>query len=98
MAAHRLKVPDGSAIARTLHYSLTHWTALTHYLESTSSQFAGLRGNREPFATMPSGVSGTKLSSTAEPAGTTVLGKFYPGCRGHRSSGSAAVRSSASWP
>jgi hypothetical protein len=61
MAAHRLRVPDGSAIAKALDYSLTPWTALTRHLESTSSQFAGLRGNREPFATMPSGVSVTDM-------------------------------------
>jgi transposase len=33
MAAHRLKVPDGSAIAKALDYSLTRWTALTRYLD-----------------------------------------------------------------
>jgi len=29
----RLKVPDGSAIAKALDYSLTRWTALTRYLD-----------------------------------------------------------------
>ena len=33
MIAHRLKVPDGSAIAKALDYSLTRWTALTRYLD-----------------------------------------------------------------
>jgi hypothetical protein len=33
MAAHRLKVPDGSAIAKALDYSLTRWSALTRYLD-----------------------------------------------------------------
>jgi len=33
MAAHRLKVPDGSAIAKALDYSLTRWAALTRYLD-----------------------------------------------------------------
>jgi transposase len=33
MAAHRSKVPDGSAIAKALDYSLTRWTALTRYLD-----------------------------------------------------------------
>jgi transposase len=33
MAAHRLKVPDGSAIAKALDYSLTRWEALTRYLD-----------------------------------------------------------------
>ena len=30
--AHRLKVPDGSGIARALDYSLKRWAALTRYL------------------------------------------------------------------
>jgi transposase len=33
MVAHRLKVPDGSAIAKALDYSLTRWEALTRYLD-----------------------------------------------------------------
>jgi len=33
MIAHRLKVPDGSAIAKALDYSLTRWTALARYLD-----------------------------------------------------------------
>jgi transposase len=33
MTAHRLKVPDGSAIAKALDYSLTRWEALTRYLD-----------------------------------------------------------------
>jgi transposase len=33
MAAHRLKVPDGSAIAKALDYSLTRWKALMCYLD-----------------------------------------------------------------
>jgi transposase len=33
MAVHRLKVPDGSAIAKALDYSLTRWAALTRYLD-----------------------------------------------------------------
>jgi hypothetical protein len=33
MIAHRLKVPDGSAIAKALDYSLKRWTALTRYLD-----------------------------------------------------------------
>ena len=36
MAVHRLKVPDGSAIAKALDYSLTRWTALTRYLNDGS--------------------------------------------------------------
>jgi transposase len=32
MAAQRAKVPDGSAIAKALDYSLTRWSALTRYL------------------------------------------------------------------
>jgi transposase len=32
MAVHRLKVPDGSATAKALDYSLTRWEALTRYL------------------------------------------------------------------
>ena len=32
MAAHRLKVPDGSASAKALDYSLNRWAALTRYL------------------------------------------------------------------
>ena len=33
MAAHRSKVPDGSAIAKALDYSLRRWTALMRYLD-----------------------------------------------------------------
>ena len=33
MLAHRLKVPDGSATAKALDYSLKRWEALTRYLE-----------------------------------------------------------------
>jgi hypothetical protein len=33
MAAHRAKVPDESAIAKALDYSLTRWIALTRCLE-----------------------------------------------------------------
>lgn len=33
MAAHRLKVPDGSATAKALNYSLGRWQALTRYLD-----------------------------------------------------------------
>ena len=33
MIAHRLKVPDGSAAAKALDYSLNRWTALTRYLD-----------------------------------------------------------------
>jgi hypothetical protein len=33
MAAQRAKVPDGTAIAKALDYSLTRWGALTRYLE-----------------------------------------------------------------
>jgi len=33
MAAHRLKVPDGSATAKALDYSLTRWEALMRYLD-----------------------------------------------------------------
>jgi hypothetical protein len=33
MLAHRLKVPDGSAIAKALAYSLGRWAALTRYLD-----------------------------------------------------------------
>jgi hypothetical protein len=33
MIAHRLKVPDGSATAKALDYSLNRWTALTRYLD-----------------------------------------------------------------
>ncbi len=32
MTAHRLKVPEGTGIARALDYSLKRWTALTRYL------------------------------------------------------------------
>ncbi len=32
MAAHRIKVPDGTGIARALDYSLKRWAALTRYL------------------------------------------------------------------
>lgn len=32
MTAHRLKVPDGTGIARALDYSLKRWAALTRYL------------------------------------------------------------------
>src|SRR3546814_15265334 len=32
MMAHRLKVPDGTGIARALDYSLKRWAALTRYL------------------------------------------------------------------
>ena len=34
MAVHRLKVPDGSATAKALDYSLTRWEALTRYLDN----------------------------------------------------------------
>jgi transposase len=33
MTAQRLRVPEGSAIAKALDYSLRRWKALTHYLE-----------------------------------------------------------------
>ena len=33
MPAQRAKVPDGSAIAKALDYSLTRWSALTRYLD-----------------------------------------------------------------
>jgi transposase len=33
MIAHRQKVPDGSATAKALDYSLNRWTALTRYLD-----------------------------------------------------------------
>jgi transposase len=33
MAAHRIKVPDGSATAKALDYSLNRWEALTRYLD-----------------------------------------------------------------
>lgn len=33
MLAHREKVPNGSATAKALDYSLKRWAALTHYLE-----------------------------------------------------------------
>jgi hypothetical protein len=33
MVAHRLKVPDGSATAKALNYSLNRWQALTRYLD-----------------------------------------------------------------
>ena len=33
MTAHRLKVPDGSATAKALNYSLNRWQALTRYLD-----------------------------------------------------------------
>jgi len=33
MKAHRLKVPDGTGIARALEYSLKRWAALTRYLD-----------------------------------------------------------------
>lgn len=33
MTAHRLKVPDGSATAKALNYSLGRWRALTRYLD-----------------------------------------------------------------
>lgn len=33
MRAHREKVPNGSAIAKALDYSLKRWAALTHYLD-----------------------------------------------------------------
>lgn len=33
MVAHRLKVPDESATAKALNYSLTRWQALTRYLD-----------------------------------------------------------------
>ena len=36
MIAQRLKVPDGSATAKALDYSLRRWTALTHYLDDGS--------------------------------------------------------------
>src|SRR5690606_4979486 len=32
MTAHRIKVPDGTGIARALDYSLKRWAALTRYL------------------------------------------------------------------
>src|SRR5690606_9810580 len=32
MTAHRIKVPDGTGIARALDYSLKRWVALTRYL------------------------------------------------------------------
>jgi hypothetical protein len=31
---HRLKVPDGSAIARAIDYSLSRWAALTRYIDT----------------------------------------------------------------
>src|SRR5690606_33579178 len=34
MTAHRLKVPDGTGIARALDYSLKRWAALTRYLSN----------------------------------------------------------------
>ena len=33
MTVHRLKVPDGSATAKALNYSLNRWQALTRYLD-----------------------------------------------------------------
>lgn len=33
MIGHRQKVPDGSAVAKALDYSLKRWVALTRYLE-----------------------------------------------------------------
>ena len=33
MIAHRQKVPDGSATAKAINYSLTRWQALTRYLD-----------------------------------------------------------------
>jgi transposase len=33
LVAHRSKVPDGTATAKAIDYSLTRWTALTRYLE-----------------------------------------------------------------
>ena len=33
MIGHRRKVPEGSAIAKALDYSLKRWAALTRYLE-----------------------------------------------------------------
>ena len=33
LIAHRQKVPDGSATAKAINYSLTRWDALTRYLE-----------------------------------------------------------------
>ena len=36
LQAQRARVPDGSATARAIDYSLGRWTALTHYLEDGS--------------------------------------------------------------
>jgi transposase len=36
MIVQRLKVPDGSATAKALNYSLKRWTALTHYIDDGS--------------------------------------------------------------
>ncbi len=33
MVLHRQKVPDGTAIAKAIDYSLKRWTALTRYLD-----------------------------------------------------------------
>ena len=33
MVAHRLKIPDGSATAKALDYSLSRWDALVRYLD-----------------------------------------------------------------
>ena len=33
LVAHRAKVPDGTATAKAIDYSLTRWAALTRYLE-----------------------------------------------------------------
>jgi transposase len=34
LIGHRLKVPDGSAIARAIDYSLSRWAALTRYIDT----------------------------------------------------------------
>ena len=34
MQAQRLRVPDGSATAKAIDYSLNRWPALTHYLDN----------------------------------------------------------------
>jgi transposase len=47
---HRQKVPDGSAIAKAIDYSLGRWEALTRYLDDWPLWRALHNGHIQPFA------------------------------------------------
>jgi len=53
LLAHRAKVPDGSATARAIDYSLGRWTALTRYIEDARLPIDNNHDERQirPWAT-----------------------------------------------